>query len=367
MEQHPYVAPPVVSPALAARSRPLCRTLALVVFSLSAVAAPTPASAHAPPNGSQAAAITLLDVEGREVDTAGLKPRSQVIIFGDLSHEGVRKACADVLDVTARHTHAADPPAVLLIVQHESPEQLRKEIAGGHLPELVLRDPDRTAFGAYRVLVMPTVVVVDPAGTVRYSMSGPVQYFQEKLSAALQLAAGKMTEEQFQRAISPDAPSATAGATRADRLTHLGHELVRHGLLELAEARFREAVTIAPDRVEPKLGLAGVLVHTGRLDEADAAYRDVAAAEAGSIDAAIGLATVQAMRGGESLDKADLAASELVARYPSSPRVRFLMGLVYERKGNWQAALGEYKRAAELLLLDAPASPLKPPAERTTK
>jgi thioredoxin-like negative regulator of GroEL len=275
-----------------------------------------------------------------------------VIVFGDLSHEGVRSTMSDVVATAADPRHAGDPIVTVLVISHnETPDKLKAEIAAGGFPSLILYDQDRSAFGAYRILVMPTVVVVDPHGKVVSSMSGPVQQFKEKLSAALLLCAGRLSDEQFQHVISPETPTATAPAeVRADRLIHLGNELVRHGLFETAETRFKEAIDIAPGNVQAKLGLAGVMLRTGRIDEAEAVYQVVATADKGSVDAAIGLATVQTLRGGENLDKADLAASELVAKYPSNPKARFLMGLIYERKGNCTAAVAEFKRAAELLI-----------------
>jgi len=334
--------------------RMLTRSVALLMPAVLCGLFPSPALAVSPPLGTEAPSIVLNDLDGRRVDIAEIH-RSLVLVFGDPTHDGVRSACADVLATLDSPSHAGDPVTPILIVMHDADTgRLKQDIAAGRLPATILLDPERKAFGAYRVLVMPTVVVVDPEGNVQYAMSGPVQHFSEKLSAALLLCAGRMTQEQFRNVISPDVRNAATEATRADRLVHLGQELVRHRLYELAEARFREAQAIAPDNIAAKLGIAGILVRTGRLDEAQKIYEEIAATDKDSVHAAIGLATVEAYRGGDALNDADFSASELVAKYPSDPEVRFLMGIVYERKGNCLAAMAEFKYAAELLLSNPP-------------
>lgn len=325
---------------------------ALALTLLALLAAPPRASANrAPPAGTPAPGVTLLDPAAREVTVPDFAPGTRVLIFGDLDHEGVRRAIDGVLAVTADPRHADDPITTALILHAFDPELLKREAAIGNLPRIILHDPDRRAFGAYRILVMPTVVVVAPDGTVVHALSGPVKHFNEDLGAALLLAAGRMTDEQFQRLIAPDpANAAVPAATRADRLVNLGHELVRHGLYEMAEARFTEALSFAPDDTRARLGLADVMLHTGRAPEAESAYRAVLADDADSLEAAIGVATAQAMQGGDSLTEAERTADELVARHPSLPQTRFLRGLIYERRGNCPAAMAEFKHAAELAI-----------------
>lgn len=316
----------------------------------------TGSAAHArgPAPGAAAPPIKLPDLDGNPIDLSISPRQPQVVIFGDLAHPGVREAMANVVSVAAERRRAGDAVTTVLVISHnDDPAKLRADAAAGGFPSLILHDEGRRTFGAYRILVMPTVVVVDRDGKVVYTITGPVPHSKENLSAALLLCAGKLTDEQFRRAVDAEAtPAEAPSAARAERLVHLGHELVRHGLYEIAESRFKEATEIAPANPEAQVGLAGVLLRTGRLDEAEAAYRAIASADKESIDAAIGLATVQALRGGDGLDKAELAASELVAKYPSLPKTRYLMGIIYERKGNCAAAVGEFKRAAELLIGD---------------
>ena len=52
-----------------------------------------------------------------------------------------------------------------------------------------------------------------------------------------------------------------------------GHVAALRGRLDAAEAAYREASMLAPDRALPYVGLGGVLARLGQLDEALAAYR----------------------------------------------------------------------------------------------
>jgi len=323
----------------------------LALFALLALAcAPTPA-ATSPPRGSVAPPITLPDLSGKAVATTKLAPRTLVLIFGELGHERVRQACGDVLDVLADPRLAGDSILPILIVaQNAPPNTLKEEAALGRFPALILHDSDRQAFGAYRILVIPTVVVIDGKGIVVYSFPGFLERSKDLLTEALLAATGKKTTEQFEQAIEPIGPAATHEAVRADRLANLGFELVRHGLLDLAEARFIEATTLVPGHIGATLGLGDLMLKQNRLDDAEPLFRAVLASHPDSIDAATGLADVQIRRGGDDLAKAESALKAIIDKDPSQPRALYLLGQIHERRGEAATAMSEYRKALELLL-----------------
>ncbi len=321
--------------------------LALVAL-LIGVAAPASGS---PPRGSVAPPIILPDLSGHSVSTVQLAPRSLVLIFGELEHERVRQTCTDVLDVLADPRFAVDTVVPILVVARDAPvAELKEEAARGRFPAIILHDPGRRAFEAYRVLVLPTVVVVDGKGRVVYSFPGFLQRSKELLSDALLSATGKEPAEQFERAIEAGAAGAAPEFIRADRLANLGGELARHGLFEMAEARFSEATALVPGHVRATLGLGELMLTQDRLADAEPLFRAVLAAHPESIDAALGLAAVQFRRGGDSAAAAEAALRAIVDKDPSHPRARYLLGQVYERRGDAVGAIREYRKALELLL-----------------
>jgi tetratricopeptide (TPR) repeat protein len=215
---------------------------------------------------------------------------------------------------------------------------------------LILHDPKRDAFGAYRVLVIPTVVIVDGQGKVVHAMPGFLPRFKEILAEALMVAVGKESQEQFDQSIDPKAQAAGHETVRADRLVHLGSELTRHGLYEMAEARYTEALALSPGHTGAKLGLGDLMLRQDRLSDAEPLFRSLLAANPESLDAALGIASVQVKRGGAEVEKALTSVRALVEKNPNQPKARYLLGQIYERQGDCTKAAAEYKRAVELML-----------------
>lgn len=326
------------------------RLQTLARYVVLAVLAAAPCAA-APPRGSQAPVIDLADLDGTPVRTDTLGDRTIVLIFGELTHDAARQACADTLDVINDPRLAATSVLPILVIAQDAPiHTLKEAAAAGRYPATVLHDPKREAFGAYHILVIPTIVVLDPTRRVANSITGPVPRFKDVLRESILLASGAKSEEQFQRSIAPNAGAPSPEAVRAERLVHLGDELARHGLLDLAESRYSEAVAAAPDHVGAKLGLATVLLRARRPAEAEALFRSVLAADPDSVDAALGLASVQSQGTAAELDQAQAAVEVIIARSPSLPKARYVLGLIYERRGNIPLASAQFKKAAELFI-----------------
>ncbi|MCA9285374.1 MAG: tetratricopeptide repeat protein [Phycisphaerales bacterium] len=309
------------------------------------------AASASPPIGSSAPAVTLPDLDGTTVRTADLSDRTLVLVFGELSHEGTKRACADLLAVLEDpRLREANPMTIMIVAQEATAAALKAEAGGGRFPATILHDPQREAFGAYRILVIPTVVIVDRHGTVVQAMPGPVPQFKDVLTESLMLAAGK----ELPAGTLPDGSAVRRPTTpegeRADRLVRLGTELVHHGLFEEAEARFAEAMAIQPGHVAAKLALADLMLRQDRDADAEAIFRSVLTAHPDSTDARLGIAAVQIKRGGDELESAQRTLAEMVAKDPNLPKARYLLGRAYEQTGNIPAAAIEYRRAAELLL-----------------
>lgn len=341
----------------------VCATMstlaACLTVSLCSSVASASLVAPSPPDGSTAPPIVLPDLGGKSVSTAALAPRPLVLIFGELTHDGVKRAASDVLDVLAEpRLSGTDAIPIMLIAQDAPAAQLKDTAAQGRFPALILHDPKRDAFGAYRVLVLPTVVVIDGKGAVVHAMPGFLQRFKEILADAVLLAAGRISREQFAQTIDPKAQSEAHETVRADRLVHLGTELMRHKLLDLAEARFTEATTLSPGHRGATLGLGTLMLRRGKLDDAERLFRAVvqSAPESASIEGQLGLAEVLITRAGDAnIAKAEAALKSIIDKDPRQAAARYLMAQIHEARGNTPAALAEYKQAAALALDRAPA------------
>ncbi|MBK7403610.1 MAG: tetratricopeptide repeat protein [Phycisphaerales bacterium] len=240
---------------------------------------------------------------------------------------------------------------VFLTAQAASPEDLAVEAGSGHFPPVILRDPDRDAFGAYHIVAIPSVVVIDPTGVVVYAVAGRLPRFRELLTESLLVATDQEPADQFERSlVGDDEPKPQdRDQQRAERLVHLGEQLLPHHLDDMAEARFREAIALAPGYAPARLGLGELLRTQGHADDAEAQFREVLAKDPTSADAALALARSRFDRGGEGVEEAETLARGVLEKDDMNARAHYQLGRVLESRGDPGAAAC-YRRAAELLL-----------------
>ncbi|MFO0829378.1 MAG: tetratricopeptide repeat protein [Phycisphaerales bacterium] len=331
--------------------RTLARTAAALCASLVALCAAS-TWASLPPRGEPAPPVRLKDLHGTEVNARALAPRSIVFVFGELDHPGTVQACAEVLDAMSDpHLEPDSVVPILVVAKKADPAALREQAAKGRFPALVLHDEARDVFGAYHVLVLPSVVVVNGKGDVVHSMPGFVPRFKEIVTESMLVAAGVDPPSKLEQVIDPNGvPAPTPEAARASRLAHLGGELAKHRLYDMAEARFAEALSVSPDSVEAKLGLGNLMLEQKRTKDAEALFRSVLASHADSIDAILGLAAAQLAEGGDALDAAETAVRGVIGQTVSNARAHYLLGRILEERANLAAAALEYRKAAELLM-----------------
>ena len=298
--------------------------------------------------GDAAPAVALKDLRGAGVDTDKLRGRVVVLVFGELYHEKTRQACGR-LDAALRDARLEGESVAPLLVctQPAAPEDAAQVAAR----VTVLRDPDRRAFGDYRVAAMPSVVVIDRDGRVVHATAGLTPRLEDVLTDSLLFAAGRLSAAQYEAALNPPPATTSVGAdVRADRVWQLARQLARRGLDDMAAEKCAEALALDPRHVPAHLELGVLMLKRQRLPDAERHFRAVLAEQPASAEASLGLAFVQAQRGGAELDQAEKTVRELLARNPAQPRAHFLLGLINERRGKPQDAAAHFKRAAQLLL-----------------
>lgn len=326
-----------------ASSRFHSRRILAILGALLIAASAAPASL---PDGTPAPPINLTSLDGATVSTSSLAPRTLVLIFGDLDHERTQHASADALDVI-QTLHAEVSSVVPIIIVASKPTSG----AGNEKPRatLVLSDPNRDAFGAYKVLVLPTVVVIDGKGTVVHSMPGFLPRFKEILTQSVLVATGKAPAEQLERSltVAPEPPD--EDANRVGRLVHLGTELSRHGMFDMAGERYNEALALDPTCEEARLGLGNLMLSQSRPADAETIFGSILASHPDSVEAALGLAEARISRGGDHLVQAHATIQTILENQPNLARAHFLFARILEARGELRAAADEYRRTVQLL------------------
>lgn len=331
----------------------MTRTRAVLAGALGALIAHPAAAVTHLKRGSIPPPIALADLDGREVRTEDLAGQTVVLLFGELYHPKTLAACADIQAALADDRLAGRPITLLLVVAQDAPDDgLRTMAAQAGIPSWrIVHDRDRRAYAAYRVAVLPSLVVLDGSGRVVHAMAGYLQRFADIATDAMLTAEGLLSPQQFELSVHPtEADQVSEANTRAARITSLGRQLMRRGLPEVAEEKFVEAVELAPGYAPARLNLATLQLRRGRLAEAQLQFDAVLVSEPGSIDARLGLAYVGALRGGAELTEAETTLRAVLAGRPDEPRAHYLMGLVHEQREELQEAATSFKTAAELLM-----------------
>jgi tetratricopeptide (TPR) repeat protein len=306
----------------------------------------------APRAGSEAPALELSDLNGRQLDGQSLEGRARVLIFGELYHHGTRDACVQVERVLNDPRLAAERITPILIIAQNLPvPELRQQAEGLPFVGMVLHDAGRRAFGDYRIAVLPTVVVVDARQRVVHSLPGMTSRFSDILVDALLVATGRLSRERFEQTLHPQAlESLSEEQSRADRTVQLAGQLARRGLDEMAQEKYAEALALWPTHVEARLGLGRLFIKNRRIADAETQYRKLLEADPDLAEAALGVAFVQAQRGGDELPEAERVVREVLARDGSHARGHYLLGMIHEKRGREEDAAASYRRAAEILL-----------------
>jgi tetratricopeptide (TPR) repeat protein len=315
--------------------------------SLPSVGAPAPSWAL--PSLQDNGTVRLEDLRGRVV----------FLLFGELYNENSIAACRDLASTLS--TAGEDASAYLIITQKAPVSELRQQAQRKGVAIPILRDADRRVLADYRVLVLPSLVVIDPEGTVILSCAGYPLNFPDLIADAVLYAAGRLTDRELERRrVTATAAAVPENTARALRLAALGHQLARRGSPDLAADTYRQAIAADADCLTAQLGLGTCLLNGGELAAAETHFQRALAIAPDSADSAFGLLRIQIRRGGDELAAAAERMQELRQRIPHDSRIIYFTGLVAEKAGDTDTALRCYRLAAEQMLYG-------PQRERTTR
>ncbi len=335
------------APITQSRSRWHGAVVAAMISAMPAMSAPLP------PRGFDAPAIHLKNLDGAQVDAHASKDTTLVVIFGELGQENTKKACSDVIAALEdTSVERSKVETVMIVAQDGTVEQLNEKVAAGHYPATIARDEKREYFGAFRVLVVPTIVVIDTNGKVVHATPGFVQRFKEIVTGAVLVSQGKSTFEKLDQLVAAKGDDKlNPDEARAGRLVRLGRELMHHGMHDTAQERFSEAMKLAPENLDAMQGLGDVLIRKGKYAEAIAVFRSALAKSPDSAELTLGLVQAKLGVATESeVNDAALLIKQVLDTNPKNSKGHYLRGRLHEVHGRQADAIVEYRTAAELLL-----------------
>jgi tetratricopeptide (TPR) repeat protein len=244
-----------------------------------------------------------------------------------------------------------------------------------------LFDIDRRVYGEWGVRVFPSIVLVDSKGTVSKTNAGwspgdrdDLRYELEVLTGAraregvdsnlqiletgsehdLSLRHFHAGKQLWDEGLQERAREAWMSALKADSLClearlYLGRYYLRLGDIDSAQAHFQVANANKPSAESLRL-LAQCRIQTGDLRKAEEYLEDALDLNRRSSDSKLALAEVYLLQG--DLEESRSMVDEVMAMTKDNPRGYYLLGRIAETEGDLPAALEQYRRALQILVLD---------------
>jgi hypothetical protein len=150
--------------------------------------------------GDPAPLLVMQSIDGRRIDTNEMGDRVLLLLFGEAGQDKTHRACREVATALEAKRLSDEPIDWILILSKSSRiVDLDLDAIKVDPPPIVVHDTARSAFGAYKTLVVPTAVVVGRDGNVVHAMASYTNRFGDIVFDALSVAVGSLSVEEFEQ------------------------------------------------------------------------------------------------------------------------------------------------------------------------
>jgi tetratricopeptide (TPR) repeat protein len=214
---------------------------------------------------------------------------------------------------------------------------------------LLLEDRELDVHRQYKVIAVPTVVIVTPDRRIATRLAGYTlafgTRFRQSLRASLDLPP------------LADAADATTATRNARRYKSTGDIMVRRAIHSVALRNYEKALELDPELHEARLALAFCLLRTGKVEPARQQFAQLKIAEAFTTQTQVGLAWARALDGESQQARKELERLRKVAS--EAPVYYEAWAAIYKADGNDEKA-----REAQQKVLDLRGKRVQAPVTR---
>ncbi len=214
-------------------------------------------------------------------------------------------------------------------------------------PARVLPDVGRVVFGKFGVIVMPSTCVVSPDGRLAKYIPLYDDRYPILLAAAIQLAEGKIDEEQWQKIEHPVNIHVDPATARARRISNLADKYFKRRNWDLAAQTYTKALKLKEDYGAAWWGLGKSLLQQNKPKEAAAAFEKIGDQPALRREALLGLGIAQRRLG--KIEEAKKLLEQVTHLPPPDGRAHYELGLIAEMQKNEKLALTHYRKALSVI------------------
>ena len=212
----------------------------------------------------------------------------------------------------------------------------------------ILGDDRYHIWGKFGVIATPTVLISDPQGTVLCVKPGHAYDFapvvKSRLFQALDIPYDvSPNDASIVRTVANSTMSA-----KAKRHLQMAKLLSRKGRVSSAIKQAQMAYEIDPNSAEVAVELGDLLCQTGQAQEAIKLVSSLPG-QSNRDKARINLVMGRAKRQLDQLEEAEKFLQEGIKQDPTSPRLRFELGRIYQQRNDSERAMQAYFRALRLI------------------
>lgn len=277
--------------------------------------------------GQPPPAFTMNDLEGAEKSSTDLLADQVTVILFWATWSPRSLEVLEDLERLSDELGAGQFQVVAINAEHQQISKADEDAIRRKIKELgssarVLLDDGLVAFNDYGTMALPSILVVDKAGKITFTMAGYPTTLRADLPQAVRVALGIVTEEETE-VVEEYVPK-----NHALMYYNMGKRLYEKGQEEKAEGQLLQALERDPDFIRPHLLLGIYYKKTGRNEEALKEFErvkdlDPRDNEAGYQAAAITL-------GAKNYAEAERLFGELHTEYPE--KEEFALGLALAQK-----------------------------------
>lgn len=225
----------------------------------------------------------------------------------------------------------------------EKVKKVRQQYSWSHH---ILLDDKRKIYGAYGIYIIPTVGILDEEKRLLKAFPF-TRSLEEDVEGEVLVAMGKKTAEEWEKERHPKEALLPESKKKAQSHFNLGKSLLEKGSSERAKEEFMKATQLDPDHGEATIALGMIYLKERNPKEAIQLFERGISLNPNLGQGFIGMAlALEAM--GENL-KAIETLEGLLKKPQEMPEIHYHLGRLYEKEGQKERALSEYKKALQFL------------------
>jgi len=215
------------------------------------------------------------------------------------------------------------------------------------IPFPILLDDQRTVYAQYEIIALPSTFVIDRNGIIVAAFPSYTIAYYDHMDAQLGNLLGEMSKEELESVLNFQGAAPAIDQT-GERYLSLADHLRKRGWYDSAMNAYQEALKNDPASTEAYLGMGVIYLDLKKPDKAGEAFQFVLKNNPDNLAALKGMGQVYLSRG--EIDKAESLLKKVIAANYVDDDIFYVVGELYEKKGNHKEAMRYYKKNCEQLL-----------------